>query len=532
MAFAVALAIAGCGDNSEATPPDAAVTDAMGRDTQLTGIAIDPAAPTLAANSTRTVRVLATYGDDTTRDVTSRVAWSSAAPAIATVDNSTLTGVAKGDTTITATFEGKYSSTHVFVTAALQSIAIAPATLAVLADQQLTATGTYSDGTTANVTASATWMSSDTAVATVSASGLASTLAVGTTTFTATINGITGSAAIDIVVPPVGAWAAVAGFAGAPCNDAVKLAAQSDYAYVCTKAGGVQRGAIAADSTITWSAPNTGITSLNGLAVAAHGTSISTMMYMSVPSGTDNNWFRSNDNAAAFTPYKLLDSAGNARFLFAGRFMPMLGNLIGTWDPNNGAPQAILLTGNNPPAAAHVIGNVTGSVRSIAASAPDNVYVAVLGESPAGATATGGVFRSTSAAATWTETDTGIAAADRDQIASIALDAATPATLYAGVRGGARLYKTTDAGATWTASATGLPAKARVAVVYVSPNSASTIYAATDRGLYVSTDAAAHWTLAGFQGRAVRGIAQSTVDATLVLVAVDDAVGLYRPQTP
>lgn len=100
------------------------------------------------------------------------------------------------------------------------------------------------------------------------------------------------------------------------------------------------------------------------------------------------------------------------------------------------------------------------------------------------------------------------------------------------MRGGGRIYKTTDAGTTWTASAAGLPAKARVAVVYVSPSDANTLYAATDRGLYTSTDAAAHWTLAGFPGRAVRGVAQSTVDPALVLVAVDDEVGLYRPQTP
>jgi len=154
----------------------------------------------------------------------------------------------------------------------------------------------------------------------------------------------------------------------------------------------------------------------------------------------------------------------------------------------------------------------------------------VLGETPAGAPATGGVFRSTDSAVTWVETDTGIAAADRDRIATVTIDPTTPATLYAGVRGGARVYKTTNAGTTWTASGTGIPSDARVEIVYVSPQTATTVFAATDRGLYRSTDAGATWTLAGFDGRVVTGVAQSSANAALILVSVDDEVGLYRAQ--
>ena len=53
-------------------------------------------------------------------------------------------------------------------------------------------------------------------------------------------------------------------------------------------------------------------------------------------------------------------------------------------------------------------------MRAIAGSVANNLYVAVLGETPSGGPATGGVFHSTNSAVTWTETDTGIAAADRD----------------------------------------------------------------------------------------------------------------------
>lgn len=78
----------------------------------------------------------------------------------------------------------------------LSSIAVTPATpsITVAADQQFTATGTYSDGTTADLTASAVWSSSDTAVATVvGTSGLATAVAAGTATITATDSGGTVS---------------------------------------------------------------------------------------------------------------------------------------------------------------------------------------------------------------------------------------------------------------------------------------------------------------------------------------------------
>ena len=77
--------------------------------------------------------------------------------------------------------------------AALTSIAVAPANPSVakgLTDQ-FTATGTYTDGSTANLTNQVTWASATAAVATISTTGLASTLATGTTAITASLGGIT-----------------------------------------------------------------------------------------------------------------------------------------------------------------------------------------------------------------------------------------------------------------------------------------------------------------------------------------------------
>jgi len=167
-------------------------------------------------------------------------------------------------------------------------------------------------------------------------------------------------------------------------------------------------------------------------------------------------------------------------------------------------------------------------VRAIVGSSATNLYAGVSGQTPAGAPATGGIFRSTNAAMTWTAQDAGIAPADRDRVTALVMDAADPAILYAAIAGGGRVYKTTDGGVTWLASASGLPPKARVSQLLISPQSSSTIYAATQIGIYRSGDAGATWTLAGFQGRRIRAVAQSGATAALVLVAVDDAVGLYR----
>lgn len=81
------------------------------------------------------------------------------------------------------------------ISAALNSVAVTPTnpTLTVGTNQQFTATGTYSDGSTKNITSQVTWTSSNTSVATVNAAGVVTPLTTGSTTITATLGGITGS---------------------------------------------------------------------------------------------------------------------------------------------------------------------------------------------------------------------------------------------------------------------------------------------------------------------------------------------------
>jgi 6-phosphogluconolactonase (cycloisomerase 2 family) len=85
----------------------------------------------------------------------------------------------------------------------LTSIAVTPAAPSVAAGltQQFTATGTYSDGTSANLTHSATWASDASSVATISSSGLATSKTQGTANISAAVGGIKGSTGFTVTAP-------------------------------------------------------------------------------------------------------------------------------------------------------------------------------------------------------------------------------------------------------------------------------------------------------------------------------------------
>jgi hypothetical protein len=82
----------------------------------------------------------------------------------------------------------------------LTAIAVGPAnpSLAAGAQQQLAATGTYSDGSTQTLTSQVTWASSSPAVATVAAGGLVTAIGAGITTVSATLGSTFGSTTVTV----------------------------------------------------------------------------------------------------------------------------------------------------------------------------------------------------------------------------------------------------------------------------------------------------------------------------------------------
>jgi len=170
-------------------------------------IAITPAAPSVPLGLTQQFAARGTFSDSTTQDITFDATWASGNAAVATVGNDVSNkglaqSVAIGTSTISATLDGVPGSTEMNVTAAvLQSITVSPSnpSLLSLLSTNFTATGNYSDGTTADLTSLVSWTSSRTDIATINSStGAATTLLAGTSTITATLNGISGTSTLKV----------------------------------------------------------------------------------------------------------------------------------------------------------------------------------------------------------------------------------------------------------------------------------------------------------------------------------------------
>jgi 6-phosphogluconolactonase (cycloisomerase 2 family) len=172
-------------------------------------VALTPASASVLVGTGQQFSAVATYTDGSQQDVTASALWSSSNTAVAAVSPSGFAGgTADGTATVTATVNSNTAtggpisgSATLTVSGQVTSISVTPASASIPlgTTQQFLASGTYSDGTTANLTA-ATWASSNPAVASAS-QGLATTLAQGTTTITAQVGSAVGSASLTVGPP-------------------------------------------------------------------------------------------------------------------------------------------------------------------------------------------------------------------------------------------------------------------------------------------------------------------------------------------
>ena len=168
----------------------------------LTSITITPALTTLNIGSQQQLKATGNYSDGSSKDLTSKVSWSSSSTSIASISSSGMvTGLKSGKITITAS-DSKITGDEKFsVVAVLESIAVSPMGPGIVVGgvQAFTATGSFNDGSIQDITSSVTWTSSDTTKATVSTSGHATGIAVGVITVTAASNNLSANSALDIV---------------------------------------------------------------------------------------------------------------------------------------------------------------------------------------------------------------------------------------------------------------------------------------------------------------------------------------------
>ncbi|HTT02415.1 MAG TPA: Ig-like domain-containing protein, partial [Steroidobacteraceae bacterium] len=161
----------------------------------LSKIEVTPTNPSVAAGSTVQLTAMGVYSDNSKKDLTAQVTWSSSATGTATVSAAGLvTGVAAGMATITAKLNTVSGTDTITVTGvSLKSIEVTPTSQSVPSNfpVQYTATGIYSDNSHQDITTQVTWSSSQTSVATIAATtGLATTVAAGVTTISASLNGV------------------------------------------------------------------------------------------------------------------------------------------------------------------------------------------------------------------------------------------------------------------------------------------------------------------------------------------------------
>ncbi|HEU4732240.1 MAG TPA: Ig-like domain-containing protein [Kofleriaceae bacterium] len=181
------------------------VTDAV-----VVSIQLEPIAPSLPAGLTLQFKAVGTFSDQSTQDLTSLAAWSSADDTVARVSNvagerGLATAIKVGPADISAVFGGVTGTTTLTVTpAVVVAIKVDPAlpSLALGRTLPFTATALLSDTTSHDVTDQVAWASADEAIATISNApgeqGLTTARGVGPTVITASLNGVTGSTTLTV----------------------------------------------------------------------------------------------------------------------------------------------------------------------------------------------------------------------------------------------------------------------------------------------------------------------------------------------
>lgn len=185
-------------------PPPPAVT--------LESIAVTSPAETVNVDTKVMLKATGKYTDGSTRELEKSVSWTSSDEAIATVNaEGVVTAVLGGPVTVTAAAEGVTGSFNLSVAPkdtpaphSLISLRVTPdtASMDLGGKQQLTALGTYSDGSFATLNVEAVWDTSDRSVAPVDGYGLVTGSRQGTATISATLGGLRGVAAITVTSPP------------------------------------------------------------------------------------------------------------------------------------------------------------------------------------------------------------------------------------------------------------------------------------------------------------------------------------------
>ena len=189
----VALLLAACGGGGDGGTPPAVIAS----------VRLTPASLDLEPGQTS--QVLAVPLDAAGVVIGGRaVSWGTSNSAVATVNAAGIvTAVADGVATVTATIEGRTANATVTVRTRVAAVSMTPTTLSLRVGGptgQLTAEPRSSAG--ALLARTVQWNSTSTAVATVSQAGVVTAVSAGTTSITATVDGVVGTATVQVTQDP------------------------------------------------------------------------------------------------------------------------------------------------------------------------------------------------------------------------------------------------------------------------------------------------------------------------------------------
>ena len=246
----------------------------------LKSIAVTPVTSSIALGTSQQYNAIGTYSDNSTRDISDSVTWSSTSLSVAVISNAggdtngLAISTAVGSTTVHATAGSivSNSATLTVTSATLQSIVVTPsnATIGRKFSQQFTATGIFSDTSVQVLTKQVTWSSSNTAVVVISnasnSSGLATGVSLGSSTITARFGAITGSTTLTVINATLQAIVVT------PVNPSISVNSKQQFTATGSFTGGITQ-----DFTkfVKWSSSNKNIAfvsngySKRGLATAA-----------------------------------------------------------------------------------------------------------------------------------------------------------------------------------------------------------------------------------------------------------------------
>ena len=232
----------------------------------LQSIIVTPASTTLSVGQTQQFTATGLYSDNSSRNLTNSVSWTSSNTSEVTISGSGLaTSASVGSVTISALQANiTGNATLTINSAGLISIEVTPSAVSVASGAmfQFTALGTFTDGSKKDITSAITWSSSNSAVASVDLNevpGLAKGLTPGTSIISAYIGALSSRATLTVNDAALVSISLAPEDPTLPLGTEQQITAQGTYSDQSTHD---------ITHTVTWSSSDSDVVSVSGSGLA------------------------------------------------------------------------------------------------------------------------------------------------------------------------------------------------------------------------------------------------------------------------